>query len=81
MPEDTSFSFYALPQRIHPAASRIQSPVTGNRFRHGTKLLRWRPDKSPEQCKMDQLAKKKPICSASSNSIQFTETRQALLQR
>jgi ATP-dependent DNA ligase len=33
--------------------------VTGNRFRHGTKLLRRRPDKSPGQCKMDQLAKKK----------------------
>ena len=33
--------------------------VTGNRFRHGTKLLRWRPDKLPEQCKMDQPAQKK----------------------
>jgi len=32
--------------------------VTGNRFRHGTKLLRWRPDKSPAQCSMDQLAQK-----------------------
>jgi ATP-dependent DNA ligase len=29
--------------------------VTGNRFRHGTKFLRWRPDKSAEQCRMDQL--------------------------
>jgi ATP-dependent DNA ligase len=29
--------------------------VTGRRFRHGTKFLRWRPDKSPEQCRMDQL--------------------------
>ncbi|HEX8578857.1 MAG TPA: hypothetical protein VF655_04595, partial [Allosphingosinicella sp.] len=29
--------------------------VTGNRFRHGTKFLRWRPDKAPEQCLMDQL--------------------------
>ena len=32
--------------------------VTGNRFRHGTKLLRWRRDKSPAQCTMDQLAQK-----------------------
>jgi ATP-dependent DNA ligase len=24
--------------------------VQGNRFRHGTKLLRWRDDKKPEQC-------------------------------
>ena len=29
--------------------------VTGNRFRHGTKFLRWRPDKAPEQCRLDQL--------------------------
>ena len=27
------------------------------RFRHGTSLQRWRPDKAPEQCTMDQLAK------------------------
>jgi ATP-dependent DNA ligase len=33
--------------------------VTRNRFRHGTKLLRWRPDKAPSQCTMDQLAQKK----------------------
>jgi len=29
--------------------------VTGDRFRHGTALLRWRPDKAPEQCTLDQL--------------------------
>jgi ATP-dependent DNA ligase len=29
--------------------------VTGGRFRHGTTLLRWRPDKSPRQCTMEQL--------------------------
>ena len=29
---------------------------TGNRFRHGTSLLRWRPDKSPKQCRMEQVA-------------------------
>jgi ATP-dependent DNA ligase len=29
--------------------------VTGGRFRHGTKFLRWRPDKAPEQCRKDQL--------------------------
>lgn len=30
--------------------------VTGRRFRHGTGLLRWRPDKAPRQCTFDQLA-------------------------
>jgi len=29
--------------------------VTASRFRHGTKFLRWRPDKAPEQCRFDQL--------------------------
>jgi len=28
---------------------------TGGRFRHGTKLLRWRVDKEPRQCTMDQV--------------------------
>jgi len=31
--------------------------VTADRFRHGTSLIRWRPDKAPEQCRMDQLAR------------------------
>jgi ATP-dependent DNA ligase len=29
--------------------------VTGDRFRHGTKLVRWRPDKSPQQCTFEQI--------------------------
>ena len=32
---------------------------TGERFRHGTRLLRWRPDKAPRQCTMDQVKQKK----------------------
>jgi ATP-dependent DNA ligase len=32
---------------------------TGERFRHGTKLLRWRPDKSPKDCTMEQVKQKK----------------------
>jgi ATP-dependent DNA ligase len=32
---------------------------TGERFRHGTRLLRWRPDKAPKQCTMDQIKQKK----------------------
>jgi ATP-dependent DNA ligase len=28
---------------------------TGGRFRHGTKFLRWRPDKNPRQCTMRQV--------------------------
>lgn len=29
--------------------------VTGERFRHGASFLRWRPDKDPRQCTLDQL--------------------------
>ncbi len=29
--------------------------VTGNRFRHGTGLVRWRPDKAAAQCTFEQL--------------------------
>lgn len=28
---------------------------TGGRFRHGTKFLRWRPDKKPAQCSLGQV--------------------------
>jgi ATP-dependent DNA ligase len=31
---------------------------SGDRFRHGTALLRWRPDKAPRQCTLDQLKQK-----------------------
>ena len=33
--------------------------VSGDRFRHGTKFLRWRPDKDPRDCTMDQLRAEK----------------------
>jgi ATP-dependent DNA ligase len=31
---------------------------TGGRFRHGTAIHRWRPDKKPSQCTMEQLKQK-----------------------
>jgi ATP-dependent DNA ligase len=31
---------------------------SGDRFRHGTSILRWRPDKAPKQCGFDQLKQK-----------------------
>lgn len=33
--------------------------MSGGRFRHGTGFARWRPDKLPEQCTMDQLKQKR----------------------
>jgi len=43
-----------------PVAPRVVIEVaydhfTGGRFRHGTNFLRWRPDKDPGQCTMDQV--------------------------
>ena len=43
-----------------PVAPKIVVEVaydhfTGGRFRHGTRFLRWRPDKDPLQCTMDQV--------------------------
>ncbi|HVX91995.1 MAG TPA: ATP-dependent DNA ligase [Xanthobacteraceae bacterium] len=32
---------------------------SAGRFRHGTRLLRWRPDKAPRQCTMEQVEQKK----------------------
>jgi ATP-dependent DNA ligase len=32
---------------------------SGERFRHGTRLLRWRPDKAPKQCTMNQVKQKR----------------------
>ena len=32
---------------------------SGERFRHGTRLMRWRPDKAPEQCTMDQVRQRR----------------------
>ena len=29
--------------------------VSGGRFRHGTRLMRWRPDKAPHQCTFEQI--------------------------
>jgi ATP-dependent DNA ligase len=29
--------------------------VSNGRFRHGTRFVRWRPDKAPKQCTMEQL--------------------------
>jgi len=43
-----------------PVAPKVVVEVTydhftGGRFRHGTKIVRWRPDKAPRQCTMDQV--------------------------
>jgi ATP-dependent DNA ligase len=56
------------PSRWNPAGAAEFEPLTprlvvevgydhftGGRFRHGTRLLRWRPDKAPAQCTLAQV--------------------------
>jgi hypothetical protein len=43
-----------------PLASKLVAEVefdhfTGGRFRHGTRFLRWRPEKAPRDCTMGQV--------------------------
>jgi ATP-dependent DNA ligase len=35
----------------------VYDQITDGRFRHGTRLMRWRPDKAPAQCTRDQLVR------------------------
>lgn len=44
-----------IPLKPELVVEVIYDQVTGNRFRHGTRLHRWRPDKAPRQCTLDQL--------------------------
>ncbi|HEX4741305.1 MAG TPA: ATP-dependent DNA ligase [Caulobacteraceae bacterium] len=44
-----------VPLRWNLVAEVRFDQVTGGRFRHGTRFVRWRPDKAPEQCRRDQL--------------------------
>jgi len=44
-----------------PLAPRLVAEVqydhfSGGRFRHGTRFLRWRPDKAPAQCMIEQVS-------------------------
>ena len=46
------------PLRRHglKTAAEVQfDHFTGGRFRHGTKFLRWRPDKKPAECAIAQV--------------------------
>jgi ATP-dependent DNA ligase len=43
------------PLRAEIVIEVLYDQVTGGRFRHGTRFLRRRPDKAPEQCRGEQL--------------------------
>lgn len=51
--EDRDTEWFPLKHRL---VCEVQyDHFSGHRFRHGTKFLRWRPDKKPTQCLMDQV--------------------------
>ncbi|HUG54107.1 MAG TPA: ATP-dependent DNA ligase [Vicinamibacteria bacterium] len=43
------------PLRIERVCEVKYDHLQGDRFRHGTTFVRWRPDKDPEDCRYDQL--------------------------
>lgn len=50
----------------HPVAPKIVvevrfDHVTKRRFRHGARFVRWRPDKAPRQCTMEQLLRPRTL--------------------
>ena len=45
------------PLRPELVVEVLYDQITDGRFQHGTRLLRWRPDKRPDQCSTDQLVR------------------------
>jgi ATP-dependent DNA ligase len=43
------------PLRIERVAEVAYDHLQGDRFRHATRLVRWRPDRRPADCRYDQL--------------------------
>jgi ATP-dependent DNA ligase len=55
--EDRNTEWFPLKHRL---VCEVQyDHFSGGRFRHGTRLLRWRPDKDAPQCTMEQVRQKK----------------------
>jgi ATP-dependent DNA ligase len=48
------------PLRIELVCEVKYDHLQGDRFRHATTFLRWRPDKPPEECRYDQLEEIRP---------------------
>ncbi|MBB5711280.1 ATP-dependent DNA ligase [Sphingomonas xinjiangensis] len=64
------------PLRSELVAEVRYDHVTGRRFRHGTGFLRWRPDKAPRQCTMEQLGEEAPPAVVEAALVEVeTETR------
>jgi ATP-dependent DNA ligase len=49
------------PLRVERVAEVAYDHLQGDRFRHATKLVRWRPDRRPVDCRYDQLEATAPF--------------------
>jgi ATP-dependent DNA ligase len=49
------------PLRIERVAEVAYDHLQGDRFRHATTFVRWRPDKQPQDCRYDQLETTAPF--------------------
>ena len=52
------------PLRIERVCEVKYDHLQGDRFRHATQFLRWRPDKQPRDCRYDQLEVTTPYALA-----------------
>ncbi len=50
-----------VPIRVERVAEVTFGQLQSGRFRHGVKLVRWRPDRTPESCTYDQLDVADPV--------------------
>ena len=48
------------PLRIERVCEVKYDHMQGDRFRHASQFLRWRPDRRPQDCRYDQLEVAKP---------------------
>lgn len=55
--KDLSF----VPVRVERVAEVTFGQLEGGRFRHGVGFQRWRPDRTPESCRYDQLDVARPV--------------------
>ena len=47
--------YHRSPASMAQTAATVDD-LSGGRFRHGTRLIRFRPDKAPGQCRLDEIA-------------------------
>ena len=52
-----------VPLRIERVAEVTFGQLQEGRFRHGSQFMRWRPDRTPESCRYDQLEVASPVRS------------------